>query len=184
MRKIAFLIASLFLASANADEPCKSGLATNQRPGPYTALVSVGPQRGQQHCFICESADRPVIIVFARGLGEPLGKLVGKLDRALAENKAAELCAWVTFLADDQTTFDSKVVQWSKRHATGGVPLGIFEDLTGPPAYRLSRDAEVTVLLSVKQKVIANFAYRTGELNDAAIADILKTVPRLVLEKK
>jgi hypothetical protein len=171
-------------STAGADEPCKSGLREKQRPGPYTALVSVGPQRGQQHCFICESGDRPVVIIFARQLSEPLGKLVGKLDKALTDHKVAELRAWVTFLAEDHVSLDPKVVQWSKKHATGNVPLGVFEDPVGPPTYLLAREADVTVLLSVKQKVIANFAFRAGELNDAAVGGIMNAVPKIVGEKK
>ncbi len=164
----------------HAGEPCKSGLAANQRPGPYAALVSVGKERGQPHCFICEAGDRPIMIVFARSLSEPLGKLVHRMDKLLTENKAAELRGWVTFLAEDQTAFDPKVVQWGQKHATGQVPLAVFEDTVGPPTYLLNRDADVTVLLSVRQKVVANFAYRKGELNDAAIEQILKAVPRIV----
>lgn len=167
-----------------ADEPCKSGLREKQRPGPYTSLVSVGPQRGQLHCFICDAEDRPTVIVFARHLSESLGKLVHKLDRALGEYKTAELRAWVTFLADDQTSFDPKVVQWGQKHATGNVPLGVFEDPVGPPTYLLARDADVTILLSVKQRVVANFAFRPGELNDAAGTEILKSLPRIVSAKK
>ena len=64
------------------------------------------------------------------------------------------------------------------------MPLGIFEDTVGPPAYLLARDADVTVLLSVKQRVVANFAFRADELNDAAIESILKTVPRIAAAKK
>jgi hypothetical protein len=176
----------LLLASgltAVADEPCKSGLRENQRPGPYTSLVSVGPERGQQHCFICESASRPLVIVFARQLSEPLGKLASALDKALIEHKATELRAWVTFLGDDQVSLDPKVVQWSKKHATGNVPLGVFEDELGPPAYLLARDADVTVLLAVKQKVVANFAFRSGEINDAAVFEIMKALPRIVDKK-
>ncbi len=163
-----------------ADEPCRSGPQPKQRPGPYSALVAVGPQRGQQHCFICEAADRPVVIVFARNLSQPLGKLVNKIDKALVEHKASELRAWVTFLADNQPAFDPKVVDWGKKHATGAVPLGVFEDVVGPPAYLLSRDADVTIILSVKQRVVANFAYRAGELNDAAIDLVFKALPRIV----
>ena len=163
----------------HADDPCKSGPQPNQRPGPYSALVSVGPQRGTQYCYICEAADRPIMIVFARTLSDPLGKLVHKMDKLMAEHKAADLKAWVTFLAEDQTALDPHVVQWGQKHATGKVPMAVFEDLVGPPTYLLHREADVTVLLSVKQKVVANFAYRKGELNDAAIEQILKTVPRI-----
>ena len=169
---------------ANPDDPCKSGPQLNQRPGPYSALVAVGPQRGTQHCFICEAADRPIMIVFARTLSDPLGKLVHKMDKLMNEHKAAELKAWVTLLAEDQTALDPQVVQWGQKHATGKVPMAVFEDLVGPPTYLLHREADVTVLLSVKQKVVANFAYRKGELNDAAIEQIVKTMPRIAGAKK
>jgi len=180
----ALLIPVAIVALIASDEPCKSGLQPSQRPGPYSALVAVGPQRGQQHCFICEAADRPVVIVFARSLSDPLGKLVHRIDKSLAENKAAELRGWVTFLAEDQTALDPKVVAWSQKHAIRSVPLAVFEDTVGPPSYLLAREADVTVLLSVKQKVVANFAFRAGELNDAAIDAILKAVPKIAVAKK
>ena len=60
----------------------------------------------------------------------------------------------------------------------------LFEDTVGPPAYLLAREADVTVLLAVKKKVVANFAYRPGELNDAAVRDIVKTLPKIISGKK
>jgi hypothetical protein len=184
MSKISLILLTAAVSGLGADEPCKSGLREKQRPGPYTALVSVGPQRGQQHCFICESGDRPLVIIFARQLSDPLGKLAAKLDKALIDHQASELRTWVTFLTDDQVSLDPKVVQWSKKQATGSVPLGVFEDPVGPPTYLLAREADVTVLLSVKQKVVANFAFRTGELNDAGVGAVLKALPKIVGEKK
>ena len=56
----------------------------------------------------------------------------------------------------------------------------VFEDVGGPPSYKLARDADVTVLLYVKQKVVANFAFREGELTGARIDEVLKAVPELV----
>jgi hypothetical protein len=185
MRIVLFVLLSVFICVELADaDPCKSGLAPNQRPGPYAALVCVGPERGQQHCFICEAADRPVVIVFARSLNEPLGALVKQMDNALKDNKSAELRAWVTILADDQTAMDPKIVSWARKHAVSSVPCAVFENTAGPPAYLLARDADVTVLLSVKQKVAANFAFRAGELNDDAIRAIIKTLPKIVAAKK
>ncbi len=169
----------IFASAGLAGEPCVSGPKTGQRPGPYSALVSVGAERGQPHCFICETADRPAVIVFARKLSDPLGKLVRGLDKALIDHKDAELRAWVTFLSDDQTALDPKVVEWSKKHALRNVPLAVFEDVVGPPSYLLHRDADVTVLLSVKQKVVRNFAFRDGELTKERIAEILKAVPEI-----
>jgi hypothetical protein len=179
MLRIACCSALLVAVAASAAEPIASGLRPGQRPGPYSSLVSVGTERGQPHCFICVTADRPAVIVFARSLSDPLGKLAQGLDKGLADHKDAELRAWVTFLSDGQTALDPKVVDWSKRHSLRQVPLSVFEDVVGPPSYLLSRDADVTVLLSVKQKVVRNFAFRAGELNEERISEILKAVPEI-----
>jgi hypothetical protein len=165
------------LAFPIADASLKSGLDVDQRPGPYSSLVVVGPERGTQHCFICEAEDRPVMIVFARTPSEPLGKLVHRMDEQL--KKHADLRGWTTFLAADAGPLAPKVVDWSRKHSTGTVPLSIFEDEVGPPTYRLAKDADVTVLLSVKRKVVANFAFRAGELDAAAVDRIVLAVPKI-----
>jgi hypothetical protein len=186
MRSIAVLFAVLaaFLPSVYAAEPCTSGLTVGQKPGPYSSIVSVGAERGQSHCYICDTADHPAVVVFARRLSDPLGKLVAGLDKAVADDKAADLRAWVTFLSDDQTTLDPQITAWSKKYAVRGVPLGVFENVDGPPSYRLNRDAEVTVLLFVNRKVTANFAFREGELTESRVADILKALPGILPAEK
>lgn len=184
MPRLFAICAILVCTCIAAADPCKSGPQPNQRPGPYSSLVCVGKERGTQHCYICESASKPVIIVFARTLSDPLGKLVKQFDAAVKEHKTAELRSWVTFLADDQTKLDPLVVKWAEKHAISGVPCAVFEDTVGPPTYLIAKDADVTVLLSVKQKVVANFAYRSGELDDAAIAEIVKAIPKIVNAKQ
>ncbi len=182
---IACTVICLLASTDRAGDPCVSGLAAGQKPGPYSAIVAVGSERGQSHCFICDTAERPAVIVFARHLDDPLAKLVAGLDKAVGDNKKAELRGWVTFLNDDQTAFDPLVVDWAKKHAIRNVPLGVFEDRDGPPTYKLHRDAEVTVLLFTKHKVVNNFAFRNGELTDERIADVLKVIPSLLdAEKK
>jgi hypothetical protein len=178
--------AALWLTTLSARGPEKlaSGLKEGQRPGPYSSVVSVGEQRGRSHCFICETADRPAVIVFARSLSEPLGKLVQGLDKARDEYKSADFRAWVTLLHTEQSEFDPQVTRWSKKHGLRNLPVAVFEDLDGPPSYKLHRDADITVICYVNQKTVANFAYRAGELNDARIAEILKTIPRLTSEVK
>jgi hypothetical protein len=184
MKRICALSALFVFCYAAAADPCKSGPQPNQRPGPYAALVCVGKERGTQHCYICESADRPIVVVFARTLHAPLGKLVKQLDGAVKEHKTSAMRGWVTFLADDQTKMDPLVVKWAQQHAISNVPCAVFEDTVGPPTYLLAKEADVTVILSVKQKVVANFAFRAGELNDAAIAEVLKAIPKIVAVKK
>ncbi len=185
MRLAAFLLTVIGLASPLlADAPCVSGPRVGQRPGPYSFVLCTGDNRGKSHCYICETADRPAVIVFARSLSEPLGKLAGKLDQALADHKKAELRAWVTVLHEDQNKLDADVVAWAKKHAVRSVPVGVFEDPDGPPSYRLNKEADVTVLLSVKQKVVVNRAFRAGELTDAKIAELLNSLPSIVAPEK
>jgi hypothetical protein len=184
-RALALVLACLgVLGTASAaDGPCVSGLKPGQRPGPYAAVVSLGPNRGQLHCFICETADNPAAVVFARQMSDPLGKLVQGFDKAVVAHKAAGLRSWVTFLSADQSALDPQVVKWGKRHGLSNVSLAVFEDPDGPPSYRLARDADVTVLLFVKQKVVRNFAFRAGELNDKKVAEVLKALPEVTGKK-
>src|SRR5262249_34093314 len=184
MRKCQLLSLLLMLIMAalslHAEEPCASGLEVCQRPGPYSFLVATGPQRGQSTCYVCSTEDRPAVVVFARNPSDPLGKLVAKLDKAVGDNKKADLRGWVTFLSNDQPSLDPQVVDWAKKHAIRRMPLGVFESEDGPPSYRLAREADVTVVLFVKKKVVANFAVRSGELNDDRIAEIEKALPRVL----
>src|SRR6266576_1593202 len=177
MRQTSILALAFFASLLFAEAPLVSGLKSGQRPGPYSAVVCTGPERGKLHCYICEAADRPVVIVMARKTSDALGKLAQGVDQALTTHKMAELRGWVTIFHDDQSAIDAQVVQWGKTHGLSNLPLAVFEDNDGPPAYRVEKDAEVTVLLSVKQKVVKNFSFRAGELNDQRVKEVLNALP-------
>jgi hypothetical protein len=158
-----------------------SGTPVGKRPGPYSFLVATGPQRGQQTCYICEQheGNKPAAVVFARELTPALGKLLGKLEAAGQADTGYKV--WMTQLAE-KADLDT-IAKWAQKQGLKTVPVGAFEDADGPPAYKLAKDADVTVLLFTKQKVVANFAFRAGELNDKQIELITKAVPQL-FEKK
>ncbi len=181
---IASLLGAAVAGPCGAADPCRSGPEVGKRPGPYSAVVATGPHRGESYCYICETADRPAVIVFARSLSDPLGKLVRRLDKALADHKKADLRGWVTFLAADTARFEGPVAKWGQKQAVRHLPLAVFTDADGPPSYRLTRDADVTVLLFVKQKVVANFAFRSGALTDAGIAEVARALEKMVGGKK
>src|SRR4051812_15423244 len=175
------LVWSLFLTTATpADEPFASGPKPGQRPMPYAFVLATGPNRGTAFCYICDTADKPAAIVFARTLSEPLGKLAAQLDQAVADAKVPDFRAWLTLLDDGKSANTEKtLVTWGQKHALRNLPLGVFEDPVGPPAYRLHKDADVTVVLFVKQKAVANYAYKAGELTDAKTAEIVSALDRL-----
>ena len=166
------------LALQSAD-PCVSGTPVGKRPGPYSFLVATGPQRGQQTCYVCEQheGNKPAVIVFARATSDPLGKLVAKLDAEAIAKKDTGCKVWMTLLADKADL--NSLAKWAQKQGLKSAPVGAFEDADGPPAYKLHTDADVTVLLFVKQKVVANFAFRAGELDDKAIDAVTKAMPGL-----
>jgi hypothetical protein len=79
--------ASMGLPTSRAENPCVSGLEPGKRPGPYTFLVSTGNERGQLTCFICETADKPAVLIFARTPSQELGELASRLDAAVSDPK-------------------------------------------------------------------------------------------------
>lgn len=172
---------TLFLAYVLLADPCVSGVPVGKRPGPYSFLIATGPERGKQSCFICEQENKPTAVVFARNLTAPLGKLLAALDAEVPKRKDAGFKVWMTQLADKADL--NGLAKWAQTQGLKSVPVGTYEDPDGPPAYKLSAEADVTVLLFVNEKVVANFAFRPGELTEDAIRDVGKRLP-LLFEKK
>jgi hypothetical protein len=173
------LLLLVFVLTACTREPVVSGPKQGVRPGPYIFWVATGPNRGQETCFICETENRPAVVVFARNTSDSLGKLARKLDKALADHKATELRSWITFIGKDHDTFDRPLLDWTRQHSLRSIPVGTFKEDDGPPTYRVAREADVTVVLFVKKKVQASFGFRRNELTDEDIQRVLDAVAAL-----
>ncbi|HEV3383876.1 MAG TPA: hypothetical protein VG097_03625 [Gemmata sp.] len=181
--KIAITVIICWNSTVSADDPCVSGVPVGRRPGPYSFLVATGAQRGKQTCYICEQheGNKPAAVVFAHTLTDPLAKLLSKLEAAGVDKKDSGYKVWMTQLT--ATADLDLLAKWAQTKGLKSTPVGAFEDADGPPSYKLNKDAEVTVILFAKQKVVANFAFRVGELNDKSTGEVLKAVPQL-FEKK
>lgn len=171
------LLLTLIASVSPAADPIVSGIPVGKRPGPYSFLVATGAQRGQQTCYICEQADKPTAVVFARTLSDPLGKLLVQLDAEAVTRKDSGFKVWMTHLAD--TADLDGLAKWGQKQGLKNLPIGAYEDADGPPAYKLHKDVDVTVLLFVKQKVVANFALSKDDVTAAKIEAIRKAVPKL-----
>jgi hypothetical protein len=179
--RLTAVAAGLLVAAAVAEEPAPfSGPKVGQRPMPYAFVLATGPNRGTSYCYVCDTADKPAAVVFARSLSDPLGKLTAKLDQAAADAVVPEFRAWLTLLTvGPQSDTEDRLAAWGRKHAVRQMPLGVFEDEVGPPAYRLNRQADVTVVLFVKRQTVATFAFKAGELTDERIEDVVKALAKL-----
>jgi hypothetical protein len=110
-------------------------------------------------------------------MSAPLGKLLTKLDAESLVHKDSGCKVWMTLLAE-KADLDA-LAKWSQKQGLKGATVGVFEDLDGPPSYKLHADADVTVILFAKQKVLANFAFREAELDEKAIEHVLKATTQL-----
>src|SRR6476659_9207350 len=129
---VAALVAGLV---SHAKEPCVSGPNIGQKPGPYSFLVSSGPQRGQPTCFVCETAEQPGVIVFARSLSEPLAKLMVAWDDGVGARPKDTMRAWMTVLGE-RTVSQDNLGKWAKQTGLKTTPVGVFDDPVGPPTYK------------------------------------------------
>jgi hypothetical protein len=181
---VSLTIAVTFLvAPVVAKDPCVSGPQVGQRPGPYSFLVASGPERGQPTCYVCSTADKPAVIVFARSLSDPLAQLLVKCDEAIAKQPKDAMIGWMTVLGEKSVGLD-ELGKWAKQKGLKAVPVGVFDDPVGPPSYKLAEDADVTVILFVEKKVVANFAFRPGELDDPAVRRVAEEFSRLARKPK
>jgi hypothetical protein len=169
--------------SLSAAEPVTSGVPVGRRPGPYSFLVASGPERGKQHCYICETEDKAAAVVMARKLTPELAALMGRLDAAIAKKPAGTLRGWMTVLGEKTVTPDD-LEAWAKAAGLKAMPSGVFDRPEGPPAYTLDEAAEVTVMLFVNKKVTHNFAFRAGELSAAEAAKVEAALDELAAKAK
>lgn len=168
----------LIVAISRAGDPCVSGPQLGQRPGPYSFLVATGPERGQPTCYVCETAEKPGVIVFARSTSPPLAKLMLACDEAVAARPKDAMRAWMTVLGEKTVGLDD-LAKWATKAGLKAVPVGVFDDPVGPPSYKLADAADVTVIVFENRKVVANFAFRKGELDDEAVKLLAHEFTRL-----
>jgi hypothetical protein len=136
---------------------------------------------GKRSDYVEQFGAGPVVLVFGRRITDPLTNLVKKLDAEVGKNKAARLRAVVVMLSGDDE-LERTLREFGERQRIEKVSLAIMPH--GPKDYKLSAEADVTVILYKRHKVEANHAFRKGELNDKATEKILADVLKLVSDKR
>ncbi len=120
----------------------------------------------------------PVVCVFTRTTSEPLTSLVKQVDAAIAKNSS--LKSFVVYLTDDPDKDAATLKSLAAECGLKSVPLTITDDVGGPPSYRLSPDAEVTVLMWRGGQVKVNHAFAPGQLTTAEVDVILADLPKIL----
>jgi len=87
-----------------------------------------------------------------------LTRLVKAINKFVLANRKKRMAAFVVLLAENSPENQKKLKSLSARNGLA-IPLGIaLEGSKGPPAYKLSPDVPITVLVANRNRVRANFA--------------------------
>jgi len=121
-----------------------------------------------------------VVAIITRKLTDDLASLVKQVDEKVGANKDKKMASFVVVLSEDPAANEAKLKELAKKEGIKNVPLTTFADSAGPESYKISKDAEVTVLLWVGQKVKANLAFAPGKLNKDGIKAVLDDTAKIL----
>jgi hypothetical protein len=183
MRKsiVAAALAGLALVVANglAQDALKSGPQVGQKvPGPFHPVNVTGKFAGEKHCLYCENGTCPVAMIFARQVSPGLTQLIKKIDGATAQHRKERMGSFVVFLNDSEA-LAGQLKSLAGKDSIKNTVLSI-DNPSGPQAYHVSKDADVTVVLYEDHTVRANHAFRKGELNEQAINRVVADLPKIL----
>jgi len=122
-------------------------------------------------------------MIFAREVSDSLTSLVKKIDAATAANSKCKMGSFVVFCSDDDDALKGKLKDLAAKEDLKKIVLTIDQP-DGPKAYKVAKDAEVTVILYNQRKVESNHAFKKGELDDKAIEAIVADLKKILPEKK
>ena len=169
------------VGAAYAADEVKSGLTVGDGPVPaFNVRDITGPSKGKTLCYRCQYGARPVVTVFTRELTAEVKDLVAKIDEKVGANKDKKMAAFVVVLTEDPDAVEPKIEALAKDSKIKSTPLTIIEGQAGPDGYKISKDAEVTVIMWVESEVKVNHAFAKGKLDKKAVDEIVAETKKIL----
>lgn len=148
---------SLALAGTALADGIESG-PKEKIAGAFDVKALTGEKKGETLCYVCKfnAEARPaVVLIFSQKADENLAKLVKAVDEVQKSNKDLGTCV---VGVGGVSQADMEKLQETHKLTTA---LTVAVDKDGPSAYKLNKDAAVTVLVYKKGGQIAkNFAFK------------------------
>lgn len=132
-----------------------------------------GPAAGTKLCYRCRFGDRPVVSIFARDVNPEVTSLIHEVDGAVGKNQGKDMKAFVVLLSDEPESSEATLKKVATDAQVTNTPLTTFDSNVGPAAYKITQDAQVTVMMWVDGKLKVNEAYKPGELTKEKIAALM-----------
>ena len=171
----ALFVSGACLAMAGAQE-ITSGLAVGKGPTPFHPLNVTGEYAGQKNCIVCNYGGSSVAAVFARKESENLTKLIKQLDAASAKG----VKSFVIYLSDDENA-PKQLKTFAEKNGVKNTVFAV-DNVTGPKAWSIAKDAEVTVVLYNRRKVEANHVFGEGKLSSQGVDAVVADLPKILVK--
>jgi len=165
---------------AFAADELKSGLPVGESVPAFNVRDITGPSKGKTLCYRCQYGARPVVTVFTRELTDSVKDLVKKIDAQVGENKDKKMASFVVVLTEDPDAVEPKIEALAKDSKIANTPLTIIEGAAGPENYKLSKDAEVTVMMWVESEVKVNQSFAKGKLDKKAVESLVGETKKIL----
>jgi hypothetical protein len=172
----------LFVAAtvAFAAEPKSAALQVGDAVEAFYVKDVTGPAAGTELCYRCRYGNRPVISIFTRKVTDQVASLAKEIDAAVGQNTDKDLAGFVVVLTDDPAGQEEGLKKLAKDNGIKHLPLTTFNDVGGPRNYKLTKDADVTVMMWVDGKVQVNEALKASELSKDKIAALVKSSDKII----
>src|SRR5262245_59550896 len=179
-----FLVAAVVIAMGGAAlaADLKSGPQTGEKvPGPFHPLNVNGEDAGKTACLYCSAGDSPTVAIFARtGDDAMTQKLIKTVDAETVKNAKAEMCSFAVF-SGNRAKLEPQLKEAAKKADLKKLVLAIeLSDDPIPEKYKLSADADVTVIVYKERVVTANYSFAKGKMTDKDIEKITAEVAKIV----
>lgn len=121
-----------------------------------------------------------MVAIFTRSLTDDLASLVKQVDEKVEANKDKKMASFVVLLSNDSDADEGKLKALAEKHGIKSTPLTIYDGIAGPKSYKVTEDADVTVLLWKEKTVKSNHAFAKGKLDKAGIKKIVESTSTIL----
>lgn len=159
----------------------KSGLQPGEKTIAFHVQDVTGPRAGKTLCYACAFGKHSVINIQAKKLNDKVLALIKQLDSLVApagKIKGDSKHAFVVYLTEDPEAAEKELTAIAKKLELKNIPLTIYDELSGPRPYKLSTDAELTVMMWEDAKVTANHAFSAGGMKKGDVKVVMASAKK------
>ena len=151
----------------------KSGLELGTATTPFQVKDITGPHKGKSLCYRCAYGAKPVTCIFTREITEEVASLVQADRRDGGSQSGQGHARFVVLLTKDADAGAKALAKLAADKGIKNIPLTVFDGSAGPPEYKISKDAAVTVLMWNKGHVEVNHAFDTAKLTSDQVKVVI-----------